>query len=98
MSDNHIQRFHVGARLSETAGQELAEIERVSAETATLIERISTSTEVQAKAATQVAEKMKNILAITDRTTTGTQQTAVSIGELADLAIELKGSVSGFKV
>ncbi|GEC96680.1 MAG: hypothetical protein RLZZ220_1385 [Pseudomonadota bacterium] len=87
-----------GARLSETAGQELAEIERVSAETATLIERISSSTEVQAKAATQVAEKMKNILAITDRTTTGTQQTAVSIGELADLAIELKGSVSGFKV
>jgi len=87
-----------GARLSETAGQELAEIERVSAETATLIQRISTSTEVQAKAATQVAEKMKNILAITDRTTTGTQQTAVSIGELADLAIELKGSVSGFKV
>ena len=87
-----------GARLSETAGHELAEIERVSAETATLIERISSSTEVQAKAATQVAEKMKNILAITDRTTTGTQQTAVSIGELADLAIELKGSVSGFKV
>ncbi len=87
-----------GARLSETAGQELAEIERVSAETAELIERISVSTEVQAKAATQVAEKMKNILAITDRTTTGTQQTAVSIGELADLAVELKGSVSGFKV
>ena len=87
-----------GARLSETAGHELAEIERVSAETAKLIERISASTEVQAKAATQVAEKMKNILAITDRTTTGTQQTAVSIGELADLAIELKGSVSGFKV
>ena len=87
-----------GARLSETAGHELAEIERVSAETAKLIERISASTEVQAKAATQVAEKMKNILAITDRTTAGTQQTAVSIGELADLAIELKGSVSGFKV
>ena len=87
-----------GARLSETAGQELAEIERVSAETAELIERISISTEVQAKAATQVAEKMKGILAITDRTTTGTQQTAVSVGELADLAVELKGSVSGFKV
>jgi twitching motility protein PilJ len=87
-----------GARLSETAGHELAEIERVSAETAELIERISVSTEIQAKAATQVAEKMKGILAITDRTTTGTQQTAVSIGELADLAVELKGSVSGFKV
>jgi twitching motility protein PilJ len=87
-----------GAQLSDAAGQELAEIERVSAETAELIERISVSTEIQAKAATQVAEKMKGILAITDRTTTGTQQTAVSIGELADLAVELKGSVSGFKV
>ncbi|HMV63962.1 MAG TPA: methyl-accepting chemotaxis protein, partial [Rhodocyclaceae bacterium] len=87
-----------GASLSETAGRELAEIERISAETAELIERISVSTEIQAKSATQVAEKMKGILAVTDRTTAGTQQTAVSIGELADLAVELKGSVSGFKV
>ncbi len=87
-----------GATLSETAGRELAEIERISAETAELIERISVSTEIQAKSATQVAEKMKGILAVTDRTTAGTQQTAVSIGELADLAVELKGSVSGFKV
>ncbi len=87
-----------GAQLSEAAGQELAEIERVSAETAELIERISESTQVQAGAASKVAETMKNILEITDRTTVGTQKTAVSIGELADLAVELKGSVSGFKV
>ncbi len=41
---------------------------------------------------------MKHIRSITEQTTLGTQQTAVSIGQLADLAIELKGSVSGFKV
>ena len=35
---------------------------------------------------------------ITEQTTSGTRQTAVSIGELAELATELKGSVAGFKV
>ena len=41
---------------------------------------------------------MKDILTVTEQTTFGTQQTAVSIGQLTDLAVELKGSVSGFKV
>ena len=40
----------------------------------------------------------RDILAITERTTLGTKQTAVSVGQLSDLAAELKGSVSGFKV
>ena len=48
--------------------------------------------------ASRVAETTKNILTVTEQTTFGTQQTAVSIGQLADLAVELKGSVSGFKV
>ena len=87
-----------GAQLSDAAGQALMEIEQVVTETARLIEEISTSTQRQAAAATHVAESMKGILAVTEQTTRGTQQTAVSIGQLADLAIELKGSVSGFKV
>ena len=41
---------------------------------------------------------MKDILAITEQATRGTKQTAISIGQLTDLAIELKGSVSGFRV
>ncbi len=41
---------------------------------------------------------MQDILRITGQTTASTQQTAVSIGELTELAVELKGSVSGFKV
>ena len=86
------------AHVAERAALGIPPLPLTAKQTAELIERISVSTEIQAKAATQVAEKMKGILAITDRTTTGTQQTAVSIGELADLAVELKGSVSGFKV
>lgn len=87
-----------GAQLSDAAGQALAEIDTVSSETAQLIEQISVDTQQQAATAGRVAETMKDILAITEQTTRGTQQTAVSIGQLADLAVELKGSVSGFKV
>jgi twitching motility protein PilJ len=87
-----------GARLSDAAGQALGEISTVSSELAQLIERISSSAQVQAEQATRVAQGMQGILRITEQTTVGTKQTAVSIGQLADLAAELKGSVAGFKV
>lgn len=87
-----------GAQLSDAAGQALAEIGQVSTDAALRIEQISTDTQNQAETAGRVAETMKDILAITEQTTRGTKQTAVSIGQLADLAVELKGSVSGFKV
>ncbi|WP_227815904.1 methyl-accepting chemotaxis protein [Nitrogeniibacter aestuarii] len=87
-----------GAALSDSAGQALEEISHVSAETANLIEQISNDTQKQAANAMRVAESMRGIQAITEQTTRGTKQTAVSIGELAELAVELKGSVSGFKV
>jgi twitching motility protein PilJ len=45
-----------------------------------------------------VATNMQDILSITQQTTEGTKRTAVSIGQLAELAKELKGSVSGFKI
>ena len=87
-----------GARLSDAAGQALNEISSVSQDLARLIEAISSDTQEQADIATKVADSMKDILRITAQTTTSTQQTAVSIGELTQLATELKGSVSGFKV
>lgn len=87
-----------GAKLSDAAGQALNEIGAVSNETARLIEEISRDTLQQSGNATKVADSMGEILAVTEETALGTQQTAVSIGELADLAVELKGSVSGFKV
>lgn len=86
------------AKLSDAAGQALAEIGAVSQNLAKLIERISGDTRRQAEAATGVAERMRDILKVTEQTTAGTQRTASAVGELAGLASELKGSVAGFKV
>ena len=87
-----------GAKLSDAAGQALAEIGEVSQNLAELIEGISHATRQQADSATGVAGKMQDILRVTEQTTAGTQKTASAVGELANLATELKGSVAGFKV
>ena len=87
-----------GAKLSDAAGQALAEIGEVSQNLAQLIESISDATRTQADSATNVAGKMQDILRVTEQTTAGTQKTAIAVGELAGLATELKGSVAGFKV
>ena len=87
-----------GAKLSDAAGQALTEISEVSTSLAQLIEKISSDTQEQAAIATKVADTMQDILRVTEQTTKGTEQTAESIGELAELAVELKGSVAGFKV
>ncbi len=87
-----------GAKLSDAAGQALAEIGKVSQNLAELIENISDATRQQADSATGVAGKMQDILRVTELTTAGTQKTASAVGELAGLATELKGSVAGFKV
>jgi len=87
-----------GAKLSDAAGQALAEIGQVSRDLAELIQRISSSTQSQADSATQVAGLMQDILRVTEQTTAGTQRTASAVDELSALASELKGSVAGFKV
>ena len=87
-----------GAKLSDAAGQALAEIGDMSRMLAGLIENISTDTQEQAQSATGVASKMQDILRVTEQATAGTQRTAEAVGELASLATELKGSVAGFKV
>lgn len=87
-----------GARLSDAAGQALAEIGQVSRDLAGLIEEISASTHEQSESATHVAQMMQDILRVTEQTTAGTQRTAEAVDELTGLAQELKGSVAGFKV
>jgi twitching motility protein PilJ len=87
-----------GARLSDAAGQALAEIGQVSRNLAGLIEQISSATHEQSESATHVAQMMQDILRVTEQTTAGTQRTAEAVDELTSLAHELKGSVAGFKV
>ena len=87
-----------GAKLSDAAGQALAEIDQVTTNLARLIHTISQATQTQASATTKVAQNMQDILEITRQTTRGTQQAAGSIRDLAAVAQELKSSVSGFKL
>jgi twitching motility protein PilJ len=87
-----------GAKLSDAAGQTLAEIGTVSKTLAGLIADISSATQSQAESTAKVAETMQDIKAISSQTSTGTQQTAESIGGMKQLAQDLKNSVSGFKL
>jgi twitching motility protein PilJ len=87
-----------GAKLSDAAGQALNEIGQVSRNLAELIETISRATQNQAQAAGVVANSMQEIQSITIQTTEGTKKTAISVGELATLATDLRGSVAGFKL
>jgi len=87
-----------GAQLSEDAGEALAEIEGVSNRLAELIQAISQNAAQQANAATNVSDTMNVIQEITTQTSAGTNETAASIGNLAELANDLRKSVSGFKL
>jgi twitching motility protein PilJ len=87
-----------GTRLSDDAGNALGEIGRVSTQLAELIEDISRTTSNQASSAGTVAHSIQRILLVTEQTSEGTQQTAGSILQLAELARELKNSVSRFRV
>ncbi len=87
-----------GAKLSDAAGQALTEIETVTNNLARLIQSISTATEAQTEAASQVTQNMQQIQEITTLTTDGTKQTTESIVQLTALADDLRKSVAGFKL
>ncbi len=87
-----------GARLAEDAGEALVEIESVSKRLAELIQAISQSASQQSAAASNISDTMNVIQEITTQTSAGTNETAASIGNLAELANELRTSVSGFKL
>lgn len=87
-----------GARLSDEAGTALGGIGEVSRELADLIMKISRTTDDQAVSAEAVAQSIQRILLVTEQTSEGTQQTAGSILQLAELARELKNSVARFRV
>ncbi|MGH8113655.1 MAG: methyl-accepting chemotaxis protein [Rhodanobacteraceae bacterium] len=87
-----------GARLAEDAGTALGEIEQVSNNLAGLIQGISSAAKQQSAAATNISSTMSSIQQITAQTSVGANQTAESIGNLAQLAQELRRSVADFKL
>lgn len=87
-----------GAKLAQDAGTALEEIESVSTHLAELIQNISEAASQQATAATNISDTMNVIQEITTQTSAGTNETAASIGNLAELANELRHSVAGFRL
>lgn len=87
-----------GARLAQDAGVALEEIQTVSRNLADLIQNISNAARQQAASAGHISNTMNVIQEITTQTTAGTIATARSIGNLAEMAAEMRLSVSGFKL
>ncbi|MEN9465531.1 MAG: hypothetical protein RL217_1712 [Pseudomonadota bacterium] len=87
-----------GARLAQDAGVALEEIENVSKSLAELIQNISNAARQQASSAGHISNTMNVIQEITSQTSAGTTATARSIGNLAEMANQLRESVAGFKL
>jgi len=87
-----------GARLAQDAGVALEEIENVSSSLAELIQNISNAARQQASSAGHISNTMNVIQEITTQTSAGTSATAQSIGNLAEMAMDLRESVAGFKL
>ena len=87
-----------GAKLSDSAGTALSEIDRVSRRLADLIEQISNSAISEAASANVLAGNIQHIFAVTEQTGEGTRSTAQQVRELSKMAEELRQSVSRFKI
>ncbi len=87
-----------GARLAQDAGVALEEIENVSKSLAELIQNISNAARQQASSAGHISNTMNVIQEITSQTSAGTTATAKSIGNLSEMAIDLRNLVAGFKL
>jgi twitching motility protein PilJ len=87
-----------GARLSDAAGTALGDIRRISQHLAELIAGISGSAAQQATVADAVTRNIDSILTVTEHTRHGTQQTASSVQELAELAKALERAIERFRI
>ncbi|MEO8248156.1 MAG: methyl-accepting chemotaxis protein [Burkholderiales bacterium] len=87
-----------GARLSDSAGTALTEIDRVSRRLAQLIGDISSSASHEAGLANVAAGNIERIFVVTEQTGDGTRSTAQQVRELSRMAEELRQSVSRFKI
>ena len=87
-----------GAHLAEDAGAALQKIEAVSKELATLIQEISGEATAQSAAANRISDLMQGVRDVSAQNSTGSRQNAETIDELAQLVLQLRESVSDFKL
>jgi len=87
-----------GALLAENAGAALEEIEQVSNQIASLVQNISASARGQATSSQSISRNMQVLREISSQTAESTTATSTSIGKLAELAAQLRKSVTGFRL
>ena len=87
-----------GAKLSDSAGAALSEIDQVSRRLAGLIQDISAAAADEARSANVVVGNIQQIFAVSEQTSEGTRETARQVRELLHMAEELRQSVSRFKI
>jgi twitching motility protein PilJ len=85
-----------GALLAENAGAALDEIEQVSHQIASLVQNISGSSKEQSSVAGAITKNMHVLREISSKTTESSAATTSAISKLAELASQLRKSVSGF--
>jgi twitching motility protein PilJ len=86
------------AKLAVQAGRSLQEIEAVSQQLADLVRAIASDCQQQAQHSAQLSQSMTRLALLTNQTTTGVIQSAVTVKSLAQLADELRASVISFKL
>ncbi len=96
--DENTKEVVEGSKLALQAGQSLGEIEAVSARLADLIHSISLASKKQTNSSETLSQAMTDISAIITDTTTGIQQSSVTVNSLSILAEELHSSVASFKL
>ena len=87
-----------GALLAENAGAALEEIEQVSNQIASLVQNISASARQQAGTSQSISRNMQVLREISSQTADSTSATSTAIGKLAELAAQLRKSVTGFRL
>src|ERR1700689_2028151 len=87
-----------GALLAENAGAALEEIEQVSNQIASLVQKISASARQQAAASGNISKNMQVVREISTQTAEGSTATSTSIAKLAALSAQLRKSVAGFRL
>jgi methyl-accepting chemotaxis protein len=96
--EDSTQEVVKGSQLADEAGRALNSIYTAVERQAQMIETIAQAANEQAQVSENVAVAMGQISEITRQTNTGTQEAAMSVSYLAELADQLRASVSTFRL
>jgi twitching motility protein PilJ len=87
-----------GAHLAQDAGVALVKTEKASTELSNLVQGISDEAQTYSEQAARISELMDGIRNVSVKSSRGTEDTAGSVAELAQLVMQLKASVADFKL